>query len=369
MFSLLKTKPIPDDGQMDLMDHLAELRTRIFRALLFVILGMVLTYSLYPMIIDLLLSPVKEFFEGKALIVFNNISDGFMLRMQVCFITGLLVALPLVTLELWGFIAPALTDNERKPVLFLAPFSVLLFLAGAGIGYVCLPVTYQWMLGFVDDVRNAQLMQNAKDYVLLTAKILLGFGVSFQLPLILLFLARVGLITADLMTKYWRHAVVGIATFAAILTPSADPMSMLMMSIPMSGLYIVSIFLVRAFQPREDGTRSFAFGTMMAVALAPVAILIAVGYWLMHPIAATAGDKPKPIVAAPTSSAATANADIETLKQTLQSLQQQNAELLKRVEVLEAKETPVGATPEPAPTPTPLEEKPAEQQPVGNSQP
>lgn len=367
MFSLFKTTPIPDDGQMDLMEHLAELRTRIFRSLLYIIVGMVLTYSLYPMFYGLLASPVQEFFGSKAQLVFNNIPDAFMLRMQVCLITGLMAAFPLVILEVWGFIAPALTETERKPILFLAPFSVLLFLAGLGIGYVCLPVTYQWMLTFVDDVPGASLMQNAKDYVLLTVKILLGFGVSFQLPLLLLFLARVGLITADIMTRYWRHAVVGIAAFAAILTPSPDPVSMLMMGIPMAGLYAVSIFLVRAFQPREDGTRSLSFGTMIIVALAPITILGAVGYWLTRtPAASAVGKTPVPI-ASPSPSpspVATSGGDMETLKQMLESLQQQNAELLKRIEALEAKEAL------PIPTPQPMEEKPGEEPlPMRNNQP
>jgi sec-independent protein translocase protein TatC len=365
MFSLFKTNPIPEDGQMDLMEHLAELRSRIFRSLLYIIIGMVLTYSLYPWFYGLLASPVQEFFGSKAQLVFSNIPDAFMLRMQVCLITGLMAAFPLVILEIWGFIGPALTETERKPILFLAPFSVLLSLAGLGIGYVCLPVTYQWMLTFVDDVPGATLMQNAKDYILLTVKILLGFSVSFQLPLLLLFLARVGLITADIMTKYWRHAVVGIAAFAAILTPSPDPVSMLMMGIPMAGLYAVSIFLVRAFQPREDGTRSLSFGTMLIVALAPITILGAVGYWLTRTPSASATGKPIPI-ASPSPSpspAATANEDIEAIKQILQSVQQQNAELLKRIEALEAKEQGAMATPQP------VEDKPLEQEPVGNKQP
>ncbi len=267
---------------MELVDHLTELRTRLIRAVAYLFIGMVIAYNLTPQIQSLLLyplTPLLKSVDGKY--VFKTIQEAFLLKMQIAFISGLVIGFPLIINELWGFIAPALTPDERKPVIYLAPFSVLLFFAGIGTAYACLPTTFGWMLSFVKESGpEAELYQSPQDYLLLVVKLLLAFGVSFQLPMILLFLARVGLITADLMTHYWRHATVGIAAAAAILTPSNDPITMMMMAVPMGGLYILSIGLVRAFEPGPDGKPSVTLGRMALVALMPVIILAAVGYWL-----------------------------------------------------------------------------------------
>jgi sec-independent protein translocase protein TatC len=276
-----KRKPAPPDGQMELVEHLAELRVRIFRSLAYIAVGMILTYNLIPRFYDVLtrpLEPILTRLHGS--LVFGGIAQGFLVWMQVCFVSGIVLAFPFVILELWGFIEPALTPEERKPVVYLAPFSVLLFLAGVGTGYACLPATFNWMGSYLDDIHGVKLLQDAQQYILLAVKIMLAFGIAFQLPMVLLFLGRVGIINADLMTKYWRHATVGISVIAAVLTPSNDPLTMLMMAVPMAGLYLLSIGLVRAFEPRADGTRSLSLATMLLVALAPVSILIAVGYWL-----------------------------------------------------------------------------------------
>lgn len=266
---------------MELVEHLGELRGRLMRCILYVAVGMVLTYSLFPSIFTLLSQPATPLIErlgGRY--VYTTITEPFLLRIQVSLISGLAFAFPFITLELWGFIAPALTPHERKPIFFLAPFSILLFLSGVGMAYASLPAAYRWMLSFVADVPDTTLFQNPLAYLLLTVKILLAFGVAFQLPIVLLFLASVGIINAEIMTKYWRHAIVGISGAAAVLTPSNDPLTMLMMAVPMGGLYVLSIGLVRAFAPKADGTRSLSFATMILVALAPVGLLAAVGYWL-----------------------------------------------------------------------------------------
>ena len=274
-------KTVSPDGSMELVEHLAELRTRIFRSLFYIAVGMVLTYNLFGAIYEVLLAPLGPILQAmNGQLPVRNIADAFLLRMQVCFLAGLTVAFPLVTLELWGFVAPALTPEERRPVTFLAPFSVLLFLSGAGTAYACLPATYSWMAGFITDIPFGTLFQDPQQYMLLTVKILLAFGLAFQLPIVLLFLARIGLITAEMMTKYWRHATVIIAIAAALLTPSNDPLTMLMMGVPMAGLYLLSIGLVRAFEPGEDGQPKKTIGSMVLISLVPVALLIAVSFWL-----------------------------------------------------------------------------------------
>ena len=281
LFGKASAAPVGPDGQMELMDHLGELRTRLFRSVLYIALGMCVTYNLIPYMMRFLIKPllpVMQSLHGQ--MITNGIAQGFILWMQICFISGLALAFPCVVLELWGFIKPALTEEERRPITYLAPFSVLLFFAGILTGYACLPAAYAWMGSYIRDMQGITMLQNAQDYMLLTVKIMLAFGLSFELPIVLLFLARVGLLNADLMTKYWRHATVGIAIVAAVLTPSNDPLTMMMMAVPMAGLYLLSISLVRAFEPGPDGVRSPSMAMLLLVALAPVSIIMAVGYWL-----------------------------------------------------------------------------------------
>ena len=329
---------------MELMDHLAELRTRIIRSVLYVLAGMVLTYNLFNQLITLLTFPLRPILGGLGVMTVTGIQSAFLIRMQVALVSGIAMAFPIVILELWGFIEPALTVEERKPVKFLAPFSVLLFLAGIGTGYACLPATFTWMGSYIRDLPHVELLQDTQQYVVLTVKIVLAFGISFQLPIVLLFLARIGIITADLMTTYWRHATVGIAVAAAVLTPSNDPLTMLMMAIPMAGLYILSIGLVRAFEPKPDGTRAPAIFTMLLVALAPVAIIIAVGFWLsrtalareLAPTAHVAADGNAGVpglsgVAGPDAAAVQAD------RTKLEALRQQMDALTKRLDADEAK--------------------------------
>ncbi len=360
------------EAQMELMDHLTELRNRIIRSILYVVVGMIVTYNLYGSIFRILAYPLEPILQKvHGVLTITGIQDGFLLRMQVSLLSGLIVAVPLVVLELWGFISPALTPEERKPVKYLAPFSVLLFVAGVTVAYASLPMAYGWMASYIPDIPTvssagggadggatlygATLYQNAQQYLLLTVKILLAFGIAFQLPIVLLFLARVGIINSRLMTTYWRHAVVIIATAAAILTPSNDPLTMMMMAVPMAGLYLLSIGLVRAFEPRADGIRRGpSFLSMMLVALAPIAIVAAAGYWLwrtspmanpdLHqnlperrttaqgpaPEAAPAAPAPTPVPAPTPAPVPQKDPKIEALRHELDSLQ-------KRIKALEGR--------------------------------
>ena len=343
-------RPAPTpEAQMELVEHLAELRTRLFRMLLYLAVGMILTYNFSDQIYSLLEHPIHPFVST---MLFTNIADPFILKMQICFIAGITAAFPFITLEIWGFIEPALTEEERKPVQFLAPFSVLLFLAGVATAYAALPACYGWMAQFISSVPNGTLYQDPKIYILLTAKIMLAFGVGFELPVLLLFLARIGLITADWMTTYWRHATVGIAVAAAILTPSNDPLTMLMMAVPMAGLYLLSIGLVRAFEPK-DGKTEPPMSALLLTSLAPVAIIIAASFWLWRTHAfATLPNAPKAVdvqkqVEANEAKSVKSFADVETRLQKLEKAdadkqakldadEKEIAELRARVEALEA---------------------------------
>ena len=308
---------------MELVEHLAELRTRIFRAILYIFGGMCVGWFLFEKIYQLVIYPVAPILTnipGSAIRI-NSIQDAFLLKLQTSFIVGLIFAGPLIVNELWGFIRPALTPEERKPVRFLAPLSVLLFLAGVVTAYASLPTAYTWMASFIVQIPDAGLFQDAQKYLLLTAKIMLAFGVAFELPVVLLFLAKIGILTGHIMTTYWRHAVVIIAALAAIFAPSNDPLTMLLMAVPMVGLYLASLGMVRSMEPRPDGsTRSPFFGALL-IFLTPAIILGAASLWLWKTRPA---HKP---VAPPTAQEAVTNEKVKTLAERVEQLEKKLAEL------------------------------------------
>lgn len=351
-----KKKSVPEDGQMELIEHLAELRTRLFRSIFYLLIGMVVTYGFFKPLYNLVSYPLTRALAQQGvtgIIKLDSVQDAFFLKLQVSFFAGLAIALPLVVLEIWGFIRPALTDKEREPAKFLAPFSTLLFLTGVGTGYAVLPLAYDWMAGYIGEVPDAQLVQDATKYLLLSVRIILAFGIAFQLPVILLFLARVGILSAKIMTTYWRHAVVIIATLAAVFVPSNDPITMIMMAMPMAGLYLLSISLVKAFEPKEDGTPSKPLVTMILVSLAPAIMLAAVSFWILRqrqtPIHRPVSNSTTVVAPAPLTP------DNEKRLKTLEEkVAAQEEALKKQTEELTAlKEALTKLTPAPTPTPEP----------------
>ncbi len=322
------------EGQMELVEHLGELRIRIFRALCYVIVGGFVGWFLFPHVFALILQPIKPILlkiDGSA-IRYNSIQDAFLLQLQTSFITGLILAIPFVIGEVWGFIRPALTPEERKPVRFLAPLSVLLFFAGVVTAYAAAPAAYSWMASYISNIPDALLFQDAKSYLLLTVKIMLAFGLSFELPVVLLFLAKIGILTGRIMTTYWRHAVVIIAALAAIFAPSNEPITMLLMAIPMVLLYLASILMVRSMEPRPDGTTRSPLAGMMLIFLAPALILGAASAYLW-----TTRPKPKKIAPLLIGPKLPTLADHDALKKQEATLQKQVDALEKRLAALEKK--------------------------------
>lgn len=243
----------------ELTEHLAELRTRIIRAAVYTIVGMALVYIFENWLFAILARPIIEtlqhrhvptFGNGPGGFVIQNFADAFFIKLQISTVGGLVLAAPLIVLELWGFIAPALTPNEKRGVHYVAPLSIVLFLLGVTCAYLVLPMAVRWFLSYLTDIPGAVLMQNPLTYVVFTVKMLLAFGLVFQLPVILMFLGKVGIINSGLMVRYWRHIAVGLFTVAMVVAPSNDPGTMLALAIPLTLLFFGSIGLVKMVEPK-----------------------------------------------------------------------------------------------------------------------
>lgn len=239
----------PQDRPADLTEHLEELRTRIVRSLFAIFVGWVVGYILFPWVYHLIALPLQEPLrkvEGKT--VFLHFADPFFLRLKLSFVVGLIFSAPYVTYQIWAFVAPGLTRGERRVVRMFIPFSGALFVMGVVLGYLFLPAAIRWFLSYLADYGNATLLQNPLSYVLLAVKILLAFGLSFQLPIVLIILAKLGLVSSKRLLTYWRHAIVIISIVAAIVTPTNDPLSMMVMAMPMVFLYFATIGIVKRME-------------------------------------------------------------------------------------------------------------------------
>jgi sec-independent protein translocase protein TatC len=240
--------------EMELWEHLDELRQRLIRAALYIAFGLAVAWMLYPVITMLFFDPIKPYLQATGgRIVFRHFMDGFMLQLKVSLVAGLVVAIPLVTFELWGFIAPGLTRNERRACKVVFPLSIFFFFAGVVCGYLMMSVALGYFVQFIP--KDVELLQDPIEYIMFLVKMVVAFGVCFQMPVVLMFLAWVGLVGSDALKKGWRIAVVACFIVGAIATPGGDPMTMMVMAAPLAVLYIASIYLcalVEKLRHRQD---------------------------------------------------------------------------------------------------------------------
>jgi len=243
-----------EERKAELTEHLAELRTRLIRATLYIIAGMIVMYVLFKPIYTVLeapIAPILKLSPGSSF-RFNSFTEPFFLQLQIATVGGLLLAAPLVVLELWGFIAPALTPAEKRGVHFVAPLSVLLFALGVTCAYFVLPMAVRWFLSYLHNFPNTVLQQNPLTYTVFVVKLLLVFGLLFELPVVLMFLGKVGIINSRLMIQYWRQIAVGLFTLSMVAAPSNDPGTMLALAIPLTLLFFGSIGLVKLVEPKTS---------------------------------------------------------------------------------------------------------------------
>jgi sec-independent protein translocase protein TatC len=236
---------------MDLMEHLDELRGRLLRVFAYVSVSLIVAWNwLYTPLFSALMAPLRRTFHDKHIdgqLIYPHFADPFFLQLKVCAIIAIAMASPLILYEVWGFIAPGLHPHERKPFKIVFPLAVSLFVMGAGLSYVIMPAAFAWFLSYMPP--GIVLQQRISDYVLFVVKMCGAFGLGFELPVVLMFAGKIGLLRTTTMKTYWRQAVVLIMIVAAILTPSNDPFTMMMMATPMALLYLASIWLVKWVEP------------------------------------------------------------------------------------------------------------------------
>ena len=240
---------------MPLLDHLRELRTRVFRAALAVAAGTVLAFVFYEQLLEFLTHPYVQIEPELAEqgidtnLVITGIGGAFQFQLKISVVAGMVVSSPVWLWQLWAFVLPALHRNERKWALLLTAVGVPLFAAGVALAYVILPKAILVLIGFVPD-GFASLVSGAEyyDFVL---RMMLVFGVAAEIPLVVVMLNRLGAVSGAQLVNARPWTVIGLFVFAAIATPSTDPLTMLFLAVPMTVLYLVSEVIARVTDRRR----------------------------------------------------------------------------------------------------------------------
>lgn len=243
-----------DELRLTLGEHLEELRVRLFRIVLVIAIGMVAGWWLVTPVYDHIFLMVKKSLpEGfKFSAAWSSLPEAFFFQLKMALTLGLVITIPLTVMQIWGFIKPGLRPHEQKPLQVVVPFSVALFALGGFLGYMILPITFRWFAEMSQGFAGAEVIQNPADIVLFSSKMILAFGVGFQLPLIVFFLTKLGIITPQAVTRYWRQASVGVFVATAVITPSGDIFSLTLMGVPLLILTFGSIAAARLTMKGRD---------------------------------------------------------------------------------------------------------------------
>ena len=234
-----------DDRPMGLMDHLSELRGRLVRCCLAVMVGFMACWVVVDPIFDALVDPLLKVLPDGSHAIYTTLPEGFFTRMHIAFVAGVFVSSPVIFYQIWSFIAPGLYEEEKRHILPVAFMSAFFFISGGAFCYfVVFPQAFAFFVSYATD--SIVAMPKVSDYLSFVLKLILAFGLVFEMPLFAFFLARMGIITAELMRRVRRYAILGIFIVAAILSPP-DVVSQLLMAAPMLVLYEVSIYVAAAF--------------------------------------------------------------------------------------------------------------------------
>lgn len=238
-----KAQNNPEENQMPLLSHLNELRLRLTRIVIMVLIGFIGFYGISELAYTYLAEPLTRFLPEGCTLVYTSPQGAFFTYLKVALMLSILGTSPYTFYQIWAFIAPGLYKEEQRAVLPLAFFSAFFFLAGAAFCYITVfPIAFKFFMGFTTDM--VRPMISVEEYLSFALKLIIAFGLVFEMPLFSYFLARLRLITPEGMRRYRKYAVLVIFIVAAILTPP-DVFSQVLMAFPMMFLYEVSIYITK----------------------------------------------------------------------------------------------------------------------------
>jgi sec-independent protein translocase protein TatC len=257
--ALLKrsSQKVPDDdGRMSLMEHVRELRNRLVKMILAIVAGTIVGFVFFDPIWDFMTGPfcrlpaAYKLDNGHCTLVVHGVLDGFFINLKVAAMFGLVVTSPLWLYQIWAFVTPGLYRNEKRYSLGFLGMAVPLFAAGAALAYLTMDKGLALLFSFVPD--NAVPLLDVGDYLSFLLLMLVIFGVSFLMPLLMAFLNVIGVLRYSVVAKHQRMVVFLLFVFAAVATPSQDPFTMLALALPMVGLFFVAEVFMFFHDRRKD---------------------------------------------------------------------------------------------------------------------
>jgi sec-independent protein translocase protein TatC len=238
-----------EDEKLPFTSHLEELRKRLIVSFIAVGVGFVVSFGFKERLFKILVYPLINVMKPGETLIYTGLPEAFFTYLKVSFLTGLILASPIILYEFWMFVAPGLYKNERRMMAPIVMLSTLFFVGGSLFGYFFVfPWGFKFFLGFATD--TIRPLPSMKEYFGFSAKLLLAFGVVFELPLVLTFLARLGIVSVGFLKKNRKYAILLIFTGAAILTPP-DVITQVLMAVPLMALYEISIIGARLFGKKK----------------------------------------------------------------------------------------------------------------------
>jgi len=231
--------------KLPITEHLEELRTRLILCVIAIAIGFIVSYAFKEKIFAILTRPLMEAMNQNGNMIFTGLPEAFFTYLKTAFLSGLILASPVIIYEFWMFIAPGLYKRERRALFPAIILSFLFFTGGALFGYfIVFPLGFKFFLGFATGKIKA--LPSMREYLTFATKLLLAFGVVFELPIIITFLARLGLVSVDFLKKNRKYAILVFFILAAILTPP-DVVTQVMLAMPLVLLYEISILGAKIF--------------------------------------------------------------------------------------------------------------------------
>jgi sec-independent protein translocase protein TatC len=242
-----------EQGKMSFLDHLDELRRRIIYSLVAILLGLGIALFFMGPLFQFIFRPMQALLPAGQTLIYTDPSEAFFLQIKIALMAGLILASPVVASQLWLFIAPGLYAHEKKLAIPFVVMSSTLFVGGAAFAhYLVFPIVWRFFVSFTTDFLT--FMPRVEPAFSMYLRLVLALGITFQLPTLVLFLARLGIVTPRLMIRHFKYAVLLIVIAAAVLSPDGGGVGMLAMGGPVIVLYILSIGLAWLFGKKRTKT-------------------------------------------------------------------------------------------------------------------
>ena len=264
MFRVKPGGPVGEGGRMALVDHFRELRARLMKSVLALVVATIASFFFYDQLIDLVTGPYNQARDmlgddANSEIYVSGVGGGLMIQLKLCALSGLVVSSPVWLYQIWAFVLPGLHRNERRWTILFVAIAGPLFAAGVALGYYVLPKGLQVLISFTPaDMEN---LNDFNDFFSFITRMLLVFGLSLEIPFFVVLLNLAGVVSGRTLGRHRPWIVLGTFVFAAVATPSTDPISMLFLAIPMLLLFLLSEVIARIVdrrRARDGGTDAWS---------------------------------------------------------------------------------------------------------------